>query len=98
MMTFDLLEEARGIAQRIRTGIEFTIKEVSDKGEKSPDWRMEAMLVQVVKEGAIPILVAKDLPMREGFCFSCGDRLQGNAQYRCAPCVLAATLVVEAAR
>jgi len=97
-MNVTILDQALEIARKLRSEGTSSITNTGDKGEKPPDWRMQAMLAQVAKEGAIPILVAKDLPMREGFCFSCGDRLQETAHYRCAPCVLAATLVVQAAK
>jgi hypothetical protein len=57
-------------------------------------WRLEAMRRQVPQEGVIPDLIAREAPTQPGTCFSCGDPLKGNQQYRCRPCAVAAAIAI----
>jgi len=57
-------------------------------------WRVEAMKGQIPPSGAIPDLIAREVPARPGTCFSCGDPLTASQHYRCRPCAVAAAIAV----
>ena len=57
-------------------------------------WRVEAMRPQVPPRGAIPLLVARDLPVAAGRCLSCGEPIAASQAYRCRFCVEAARTVL----
>ena len=67
--------------------------------EHEVEWRVAAMRPQVTATGAIPLLLARPgAPWSPGRCCSCGDPLSTTDRYRCRPCVVASTLVLEAVR
>lgn len=60
------------------------------------NWRIEAMIAQIPSTGPLPILVAREaVEQQEGCCLSCGDLLDQDDAYRCAPCSRAANLAIE---
>jgi len=61
-------------------------------------WRVEAMWSQICPGSPIPFLVARDVPVVDGTCLSCGNALAGEERYRCAVCLKAATLVLASLR
>jgi hypothetical protein len=58
-------------------------------------WRVAAMRPQVSRRGPIPVLVARELSVIPGNCFSCGEPLAPKRTGRCALCVRAAQVVLR---
>ena len=57
-------------------------------------WRVEAMRAQVPQRGPIPVLVAREVAIIPGHCFSCGESLAPGRTVRCAVCIRAAQRVL----
>jgi hypothetical protein len=57
-------------------------------------WRIKAMRPQAPARGAIPVLVAREVPAVLGHCLSCGESLTPGRTLRCALCVRATQVVL----
>jgi hypothetical protein len=61
-------------------------------------WRVEAMRPQVPLRGPIPVLVAREVAVIPGHCFSCGESLAPGRTVLCAACIRAAQRVLGSVR
>jgi hypothetical protein len=67
-------------------------------GDTEIAWRTAAMLPQIPEKGPLPFLLAREaVEPQAGCCLSCGDPLNQDDAYRCAPCSRAANLAIEMA-
>src|SRR5438445_10350686 len=57
-------------------------------------WRARVMCSEIRPGFPIPLLVARDVPVVEGACLSCGVPLAEEERYRCLTCLKAAILVL----
>ncbi|CAA9292568.1 MAG: hypothetical protein AVDCRST_MAG77-4828 [uncultured Chloroflexi bacterium] len=72
--------------------------ERSEEREREVAWRAAAMLPQVPRTGAIPVLVARRLAPGASGCISCGGVLTASELYRCPWCAAAVRRVLAEVR